>query len=404
MERITVVFVVGMLCSGAVNILTKKAQNDVDSLDSSGLVEPFTHPWFQTFVMFTGETLCLLPILVQYILYRRSLSRLAHKGGEYPTMSGDGHPPSSGPEKPSFRISYLFLFPMLCDFFGTTFGGIGLIYTAASVWQMLRGSIIIFSGVLSVIFLKRKLVLYQWTGMVIVALGLGCVGSSSLLANPSDSKNTIVGILFILLGQFCNSLQMVVEEIFLKKHQFTALNVVGMEGAYGMFVMIFFALPGLYFVPQSVTNFHENAYDALVQISHSKSLLTFILIYLCSIAVYNFCGLSVAKKLTTIHRTLVDATTTVLIWIIEIICYYAGAQDFGEGWDVWSWLEVGGFFLLFLGSSIYNRLLIIPCFYYPPIVKESEEREGEDEESKKHMVTISDSSEDRDSNSINATY
>jgi len=51
MERITVVFVVGMLCSGAVNILTKKAQNDVDSLDSSGEVVPFTHPWFQTFVM-----------------------------------------------------------------------------------------------------------------------------------------------------------------------------------------------------------------------------------------------------------------------------------------------------------------------------------------------------------------
>jgi len=78
----------------------------------------------------------------------------------------------------------------------------------------------------------------------------------------------------------------------------------------------------------------------------------------------------------------------VLIWVIEIVCYYAGAQNFGEGWNVWSWLEVGGFFLLFLGSSIYNRLFIVPCFYYPPIVKESEERE-DDDESKKHMVTIS---------------
>ena len=48
----------------------------------------------------------------------------------------------------------IIILPTLCDLLGTTLAGIGLLYVSASVWQMLRGSIIIFTGILSVI-LKR---------------------------------------------------------------------------------------------------------------------------------------------------------------------------------------------------------------------------------------------------------
>jgi hypothetical protein len=201
--------------------------------------------------------------------------------------------------------------------------------------------------------------------MCVVALSLAMVGSSSLLGNPADSKNTTLGILFILLGQFCNSVQMVVEETFLKHRHYTPLNVVGMEGIFGMFVMLFFVLPALYFVPVTNENFHDDLWDALVQISNSSSLLALVLVYLFSISVYNFCGLSIAKKMTTVHRTLVDASTTVLIWLVELIAFYAGATEFGEGWSVWSWMEVGGFAILFLGNCIYNGVLRLPYFRYP---------------------------------------
>ena len=43
--------------------------------------------------------------------------------------------------------------------------GIGLLYTFPSIYQMLRGSIIIFSGGLSVVFLKRKLYAYNLLGV-----------------------------------------------------------------------------------------------------------------------------------------------------------------------------------------------------------------------------------------------
>ena len=53
---------------------------------------------------------------------------------------------------------------------------VGLNWTYASVFQMLRGAVIIFTGILSVIFLKRKLFLFHWVGMVVVLMGLALVG------------------------------------------------------------------------------------------------------------------------------------------------------------------------------------------------------------------------------------
>ena len=50
------------------------------------------------------------------------------------------------------------ILPACCDVGGTTLSGIGLLFTSASVFQMLRGSIIVFTALLSVIFLKTQIV------------------------------------------------------------------------------------------------------------------------------------------------------------------------------------------------------------------------------------------------------
>jgi drug/metabolite transporter (DMT)-like permease len=42
---------------------------------------------------------------------------------------------------------------------------------------MLRGSVIIFTGILSMIFLKKKLRVHHWSGMVLVLCGLAFVGN-----------------------------------------------------------------------------------------------------------------------------------------------------------------------------------------------------------------------------------
>lgn len=62
--------------------------------------------------------------------------------------------------------------------------------TSASSFQMLRGSVIIFTGLLSVAFLGRRLAISQWLGILATIVGLVVVGLADLLSKP-DSEHKL---------------------------------------------------------------------------------------------------------------------------------------------------------------------------------------------------------------------
>ena len=151
----------------------------------------------------------------------------------------------------------ILLVPTLCDLLGTTLAGIGLLYVYPSVWQMLRGSIIIFTGFFSVFFLRRRLLPFRWLGMIITFAGLLMVGAAALLeikdekgdANSHTKSQTMLGIVLIVGAQIVSAGQFVIEERFLKQRKFPPLQVVGMEGVFGATIMA--AVRGMRTLPQS---------------------------------------------------------------------------------------------------------------------------------------------------------
>lgn len=58
--------------------------------------------------------------------------------------------------------------------------------TSASSFQMLRGAVIIFTGLFSVAFLGRRLALSQWLGILVTIAGLVVVGLADLLSKHDD--------------------------------------------------------------------------------------------------------------------------------------------------------------------------------------------------------------------------
>jgi drug/metabolite transporter (DMT)-like permease len=70
----------------------------------------------------------------------------------------------------------LLAIPACCDITGTTLMNVGLLFTAASIYQMTRGALVLFVGLFSVLFLKKKLYLFHWVSLVIVVLGVALVG------------------------------------------------------------------------------------------------------------------------------------------------------------------------------------------------------------------------------------
>lgn len=67
--------------------------------------------------------------------------------------------------------------------------------TSASSFQMLRGAVIIFTGLLSVTFLGRRLAASQWIGILITILGLVVVGLADFLSGNNDSGHKLSDVI-----------------------------------------------------------------------------------------------------------------------------------------------------------------------------------------------------------------
>ncbi|XP_062503729.1 solute carrier family 35 member F6-like isoform X2 [Corticium candelabrum] len=398
---INIILATGMLITGSINTLSKKAQNDctVGYNNSHGAPpHKFDHPWFQTLVMFTGESLCLIGFAIQRIRENRKLQ--ISREEEFTAWNTNRE--YIHYKKPPV-CHWIFILPTLCDLTGTTlagayklvlyrnvmycfacsfyFKGIGLVIVNASVWQMLRGSIIVFTGILSVLFLKRKLKCFHWVGILLVVFGLCVVGLSDVFGQDQSHSGwrVIVGIILIVAGQLASAAQMVVEESFLKKRRFAPLQVVGMEGLFGVILTAGVVLPILYHINVNGKPY-EDGLDAIYQIMNNWVLLgmtciflcfqcvlfttdvhMFIVLYLTSIIFYNYCGLAVTKSLTAVHRTLIDALRTIVIWVVELVIYYAGAESFGEGFSWWSFVQLDGFVFLLMGTLLYYEIVEVQC-------------------------------------------
>jgi len=375
-DLVSIGLVVGMLISGSANTLSKKAQNDCSAHDRDGNYVPFQHAWLQTATMFLGEFSCILGYF--YLECKSRSERTASYGVQaepFLQSRANGAVTITARERSSNLnqscFQWIFLLPASLDLLGTTIAGVGLIYTYASVWQMLRGSIVIFTAMLSKCFLGRSLEIYQYVGLTFTVCGLALVGLAATLGAKDDSsskssKDMIFGIILIVLGQFCSAIQMVIEEKFLKKRKFHPMQVVGMEGFFGLFMMVCIVLPITTYVvpapPDGSTDdirsvFHDEVFDGLYMMTDNLNILYFGIIYFASIGMYNVFGMGVAKKMSSVHRTLIDALRTTIVWSFDVILFYAGSGSAGEELTYYSILQCVGFILLIIGTLIYNKVL-----------------------------------------------
>ncbi len=71
---------------------------------------------------------------------------------------------------------------------------VGLILVPVSIYQMSRGALVLWVGVLSVIFLSRRLRAYQWASLIIVVIGVAIVGLSGSLVKKAVSIDNDVTV------------------------------------------------------------------------------------------------------------------------------------------------------------------------------------------------------------------
>ncbi|XP_053301606.1 solute carrier family 35 member F6 [Pleuronectes platessa] len=333
-----------MLTTGSINTLSAKWADMFSAKGCRGDPEHgFSHPFVQAVGMFLGEFSCLAVFYLVLCHDRRRPEPKVNPGQSFNPL--------------------LFFPPAMCDMIATSIMYVALNMTSASSFQMLRGAVIVFTGLLSTAFLGRRLVPSQWLGIFITILGLVIVGLSDFLTGHRDEhklSEVITGDLLIIMAQIIVSVQMVLEEKFVYKHDVHPLRAVGTEGFFGFLVLSLLLIP-MYFIhvgdfsnnPRGVL---EDALDAFCQIGHQPLIILALLGNTVSIAFFNFAGISVTKEISATTRMVLDSLRTLVIWVVSLAL----------GWEHFQGLQVLGFLVLLLGTGLYNGLhrpllARIPC-------------------------------------------
>ncbi len=342
---------VGMVVTGSLNTITTKLADNTKAVGiNGGKSRQFNHPFLQAWFMFVGELLCLL-------VFRLMVLRASRKSKKDRDAIDCAEPFSP----------LIFVLPACCDMTATSLMYLGLTMTDASVFQMLRGSVIIFTGIFSIIWLKRKLYLFHWIGMSAVLIGCVIVGLASVLNKPtnsSEARNPELGNTLIVVAQVVTAVQMVVEERYVSGKNIPALQAVGWEGFFGVTILGLLLIP-MYYIPavdglsetESGGSHFEDALDGFNQISNSVQLLLCICGTITSIACFNYFGISVTKSMSAVHRMVLDSIRTIVIWGVSLFL----------GWEQFQWMQMSGFCVLLFGTMVYNEILSLESLgvYYP---------------------------------------
>uniref|UniRef100_A0A060TJF8 ARAD1D46464p n=1 Tax=Blastobotrys adeninivorans TaxID=409370 RepID=A0A060TJF8_BLAAD len=370
MSRIHITtLVVGMLVSGCANSLLTKYQDNqcISDCDDPNSRVNFEQPVFQTVQMFIAEAACwfiwlaMRPVRKDTLEYQAINTRDENDHGEITDASTAEAVAVSvathGPLLSGKRLLLLAI-PAFCDICGTTLMNVGLFYLPVSVYQMTRGSLVLFVGFMSVVFLKHHISLRQWTGLMAVTGGLFVVGLSAVYGAHSEPApvsagpvrtpfQVVCGLLMILGGQLFTASQFVVEEHILNRFSLAPIKVVSWEGTFGSLLTIVGSAVLYALIGSTSYGSVFNVWAAVIEAFSQKALIVSGIFIMISIAAFNFCGLSVTRSLSATSRSTIDTCRTLGIWLVSL----------SIGWEQFRFLQLFGFFLMVWGTLVFNGVI-----------------------------------------------
>lgn len=128
-------------------------------------------------------------------------------------------PPSQREHVSSHTIAILAI-PSICDLLCTLLLLVAQLYITASLWQMMRGSIIIITALLKSFALNHRLRIHMWLGVSIITIAMILVASTAFFGGSTDSaseeggggkvaegKDPRVGVMLVVVGCLAQGVQ-----------------------------------------------------------------------------------------------------------------------------------------------------------------------------------------------------
>jgi hypothetical protein len=287
---------------------------------------------------------------------------LANGNGSASETNGGG---GGAPQKRGQARDILLLaLPSVFDLIATILMNVGLLSVTASVYQMMRGAEMLFAAVFAVAFLRRRLNRRHYEGIAACAVGIACVGASSVLGGEGSATHVVsrgemlAGMGLIVLSQAVQAAQLTFEDFFMADLSMDPLKIVGFEGVYGSALMLGVLLPLAQILPgPEGLGFHEDSVETLRMIRGSPQLATVLAIDMAALLLYNVSGMLVTSHLGAVFRTVLETMRTLFVWLLGLLLYYTplGGGRLGESWTRWSPLQACGFGVLVWGTLLYGQ-------------------------------------------------
>lgn len=260
---------------------------------------------------------------------------------------------------------FVLIVPSIFDLLATALCMFGLRSVNVSIYQMLRGSAIVFVAILKQYLLKDRLKKFMWIGVFWNVVSIFMVGLTAVFAMDSAAESeeggagagqgALQGVMLILLGAFVQSLQYAFEEKVMT-HDIAAppLLLIGMEGLWGTLLCLCVFYPIAYYYPGPDHGSYENPFNTWYMISNTWEIQKVFLVYYFSIFFYNVLAVLVTYTLNSVWHAILDNFRPITVWGCDLFVYYFITHAFGESWTIWSWLQLAGLFVLLYGTAIYN--------------------------------------------------
>jgi drug/metabolite transporter (DMT)-like permease len=368
---------IAAIVSGTACSICSKTMMDLHGIGITGEVESFSKPLFQTFGMFVGM---LFGLLMHWAVV---FFRIPFPGYDHPskvtnvttntranetTALLDGNNQSNtitatATPTPTLPVwMYFFLaIPSIFDLGATALCMMGLRYLDVSVYQLLRGSGIIFVAIMKHNLLGNHLYHFQWLGVLYNVLSVILVGLTAIFSEESlnkgtyDSSHALWGILFVLTGAFVQALQYVLEEkVMTMDVPSPPLLLIGMEGLWGTVLSILVVFPIAYILPGDDHGSYEDPFNTWHMIINTPSIQYMFVVYFVAIFSYNLFAVLVTFMLNSIWHAILDNFRPITVWLVDMVIYYFLSTAFGEPWTKWSYLQLVGMAVLLFGTAIYN--------------------------------------------------
>jgi drug/metabolite transporter (DMT)-like permease len=335
-----VTFSVGLV-TGTFSAIFCKMAYDSSSVGLDGHLKPFAKPIAMLLLMFSG----MVPAIFFWAIQQ---AFRAPKDRDVVTR----------------KTMILLLIPCLCDLLCTLLLLIAQLYITASMWQMMRGSVIIITALLKSSVLGHKLRKHMWAGVCVIAVSMIVVASTSMLKSaPTDpgSKDPRIGILLVLLGCVAQGVQYVFEEKVMAVDNVPPLIVIGMEGVWGTLLSLLVVYPIAKIWPGNDNGSFEDPFDSIRMISNSKNMQILLASFVMTVTCYNCMAIYVTTYLSAIWHAILDNFRPITIWGVDLLLFYVilPGQGFGEEWERTSWIQLSGLLILFLGTAVYNGSVMV---------------------------------------------